>query len=31
MDNAKQVLGWQPSVTLEEGMALTAPWLKSES
>jgi nucleoside-diphosphate-sugar epimerase len=29
MDKAKQLLGWQPRITLEEGMALTATWLKT--
>lgn len=29
MDKTKQLLGWQPRIPLEEGMALTTPWLKS--
>src|SRR5258708_3436861 len=29
MDKARQLLDWQPRFSLEEGMALTEPWLKS--
>ncbi len=29
MENAARLLDWQPHVNLEEGMALTQPWLKA--
>ena len=30
MDRAHKILGWQPRISLEEGMALTERWLKQE-
>jgi len=31
MDRARTILGWQPRVSLDEGMAHTARWLKGQS
>lgn len=30
MDKARALLGWSPAVTLEDGVAQCAPWLRSE-
>jgi nucleoside-diphosphate-sugar epimerase len=29
MDRARNILNWQPKVTLAEGLRLTEPWLKN--